>query len=82
MSDGDFGGGEDGGEDGGAFDLNNNGSSLDEFVLFAAITEDQRRREEKRTAKATLSEGKSGARASGCLLPVAAIALLLALFTI
>ena len=82
MSDGDFGGGEDGDEDGGAFDLNNNGSSLDEFVLFAAITEDQRRREEKRTAKATLSEGKSGARASGCLLPVAAIALLLALFTI
>ena len=82
MSDGDFGGGDDGGEDGGAFDLNSNGSSLDEFVLFAAITEDQRRREEKRTAKATLSEGKSGARASGCLLPVAAIALLLALFTI
>ena len=82
MSDGDFGGGDDGGQDGGAFDLNNNGSSLDEFVLFAAITEDQRRREEKRTAKATLSEGKSGARTSGCLLPVAAIALLLALFTI
>jgi hypothetical protein len=82
MSDGDFGGGDDGGDDGGAFDLNSNGSSLDEFVLFAAITEDQRRREEKRTAKATLSEGKSGARASGCLLPVAAIALLLALFTI
>ncbi len=82
MSDGDFGGGDDGGDDGGAFDLNSNGSSLDEFVLFAAITEDQRRREEKRTAKATLSEGKSGARASGCLLPVAAIALLLELFTI
>jgi hypothetical protein len=82
MSDGDFGGGDDGGDDGGAFDLNSNGSSLDQFVLFAAITEDQRRREEKRTAKATLSEGKSGARASGCLLPVAAIALLLALFTI
>ena len=82
MSDGDFGGGDDGGDDGGAFDLNSNGSSLDEFVLFAAITEDQRRREEKRTAKVTLSEGKSGARASGCLLPVAAIALLLALFTI
>ena len=82
MGDGDFGGGDDGGEDGGAFDLNNNGSSLDEFVLFAAITEDQRRREEKRTAKATLTEGKSGARASGCLLPVAAIALLLTLFTI
>jgi len=82
MSDGDFGGGDDGGDDGGAFDLNSNGSSLDEFVLFAAITEDQRRREEKRTVKATLSEGESGARASGCLLPVAAIALLLALFTI
>ena len=82
MSDGDFGGGDDGGDDGGAFDLNSNGSSLDEFVLFAAITEDQRRREEKRLAKATLSAGKSGARTSGCLLPVAAIALLLALFTI
>ena len=82
MSDGDFGGGDDCGDDGGAFDLNSTGSSLDEFVLFAAITEDQRRREEKRTAKATLSQGKSGARASGCLLPVAAIALLLALFTI
>jgi len=81
MSDGDFGGGDDGGEDGGAFDLNNNGSSLDEFVLFAAITENQRRREEKRVAKATLSAGKSGARASGCLLPVAAVLLLLTLFT-
>jgi hypothetical protein len=77
MSDGDFGGG-----DGGAFDLNNNGSSLDEFVLFAAITENQRRSEEKRAAKATLSAGKSGARASGCLLPVAAVLLLLTLFAI
>ena len=82
MSDGDFGGGDDGGEDGGAFDLNSNGSSLDEFVLFAAITEDQRRREEKRAAKATLSAGNSGARTSGCLLPVVAVALLLTLFTI
>lgn len=82
MSDGDFGGGDDGGEDGGVFDLNNNGSSLDEFVLFAAITENQRRSEEKRMAKATLSAGKSGARASGCLLPLAAILLLLTLFAI
>jgi hypothetical protein len=86
MSDGDFGsgdgGGDDGGGDGGAFDLNNNGSSLDEFVLFAAITEDQRRRKEKRAAKATLSEGKSGARSSGCLLPVAAVMLLLTLSVI
>ena len=81
MSDGDFGGGDDGG-DGGVFDLNNNGSSFDEFVLFAAITENQRRSEEKRMAKATLSAGKSGARASGCLLPVAAVLLLLTLFAI
>ena len=35
MSDGDF-GGDDGGSDGGPFDLNKNGSSLDEFVIFAA----------------------------------------------
>ncbi len=46
MSDGDFGGdgggGDGGGSDGGPFDLNNNGSSFDEFVLFAAITESNR----------------------------------------
>jgi len=69
MSDGDFGGdggvGDDGASDGGAFDLNNNGTSLDEFVLFAAITENER-------AKRSTSGGP--ARKSGCLLPAAAIA--------
>jgi len=40
MTDGDFGGGDDGGSDGGAFDLNDNGTNLDEFLLFAAITDD------------------------------------------
>jgi hypothetical protein len=46
MSDGDFGGdgggGDDGASDGGAFDLNNNGTSLDEFVLLAVLTENGR----------------------------------------
>ncbi len=69
MSDGDFGGdsggGVDSGSDGGAFDLNNNGTSLDEFVLFAAITENER-------AKRSTSGGP--AKRSGCLLPAAAIA--------
>lgn len=69
MSDGDFGGdgggGDGGGGDGGPFDLNNNGTSLDEFVLFAAITENER-------AKRSTSGGP--ARKSGCLLPAAAIA--------
>ena len=78
----DFGGGDDLGGDGGPLDLNNNGTGLDEFVLFAAITEDQRRREEKRAAKAALADGKSVARSSGCLLPVVAVALLLALLAI
>lgn len=86
MRDGDFGGGDgggdDGGGDGGPLDLNNNGTGLDEFVLFAAITEDQRRREEKRAAKAALSEVGSGARASGCLLPVTAVLFLLLLVVI
>lgn len=87
MTDGDFGGGDDLGGDspsgeGGPFDLNNNGTGLDEFVLFAAITENQRRREEKRTAQATLSQEKRGARSSGCLLPIVAIALLLPLLAI
>lgn len=79
---GDFGGGEDLGSDGGPLDLNNSGSGLDEFVLFAAITEDQRRREEKRAAKAALAEQKSVARSSGCLLPVVAVALLVTLLAI
>ena len=79
---GDFGGGEDLGSDGGPLDLNNNGTGLDEFVLFAAITEDQRRREEKRAAKAALAEQKSVARSSGCLLPLVAVALLVMLLAI
>jgi len=70
MSDGDFGGdgggGDDGGSDGGAFDLNNNGSSFDEFVLFAAITESNR---------ASRASGRGPAKRSGCLLPAVAIAL-------
>jgi len=78
----DFGGGDDLGGDGGPLDLNNNGTGLDEFVLFAAITEDQRRREEKRAAKAALADGKSVASSSGCLFPVVAVALLLALLAI
>ena len=88
MHDGDFGGGDDFGGiddpsgDGGPLDLNNNGTGLDEFVLFAAITEDQRRREEKRAAKAALAEQKSVARSSGCLLPLVAVALLVMLLAI
>ena len=70
MSDGDFGGdgggGDDGGNDGGAFDLNNNGTSVDEFILFAAITESNRT---KRTS------GGGPAKKSGCLLPAVAIAI-------
>ena len=69
MSDGDFGGdgggGDGGGSDGGPFDLNNNGSSFDEFVLFAAITESNR---------AKRSSGGGPAKKSGCLLPAVAIA--------
>ncbi len=78
----DFGGGDESGGDGGPLDLNNNGSGLDEFVLFAAITEDQRRREQKRAAKAALAEEKSVARSSGCLLPIVAVALLVTLLAI
>ncbi len=70
MSDGDFGGdgggGVDSGSDGGAFDLNNNGTSLDEFVLFAAITENER---------AKRSTGGGPVKKSGCLLPAVAIAI-------
>ncbi|MFM9166372.1 MAG: hypothetical protein ACKOQO_06130 [Candidatus Limnocylindrus sp.] len=68
MNDGDFGGdgggGDDGGSGGGAFDLNNNGTSLDEFVLFAAITENER---------AKRSTGGGPAKRSGCLLPAVAL---------
>jgi hypothetical protein len=71
MSDGDFGGdgggGDDGGSDGGPFDLNKNGSSLDEFVIFAAITESNR---------AKRSSGGGPAKRSGCLLPAVVIAVL------
>ncbi len=70
MSDGDFGGdgggGDGGGSDGGPFDLNNNGSSFDELVLFAAITESNR---------AKRSSGGGPAKKSGCLLPAVAIAI-------
>jgi hypothetical protein len=45
--------------------LNNNGSSLDEFVIFAAITESNR---------AQRAPGGGPAKKSGCLLPVVAIA--------
>jgi hypothetical protein len=81
MRDGDFGGdafdgGDDPSGDGGPLDLNNNGTGLDEFVLFAAITEDQRRRKEKRAAKAALADEKRVASSSGCLLPLVAVALL------
>ena len=69
MSDGDFGGdggGDSGGNDGGLFDLNNNGSSLDEFVLLAVLTENGR---------AKRSSGGGPAKKSGCLLPAVAIAI-------
>ena len=88
MHDGDFGGGDDLGGvddpsgDGGPLDLNNNGTGLDEFVLFAAITEDQRRRKEKRAAKAALADEKKVASSSGCLLPLIAVPLLVMLLAI
>ena len=70
MSDGDFGGdggGGDGGtNDGGTFDLNNNGTSFDEFVLFAAITNGDRTKQ---------PAGGGPAKKSGCLLPAVAIAI-------
>ena len=71
MSDGDFGGdgggGDVGGSDGGAFDLNNNGTSADEFIIFAAITESNRSKR---------ASGGGPAKKSGCLLPAVAIAIL------
>jgi hypothetical protein len=69
MSDGDFGGdggGDDGGSDSGAFDLNHNGTSADEFILFAAITDSDG---EKR-------DSGGPAKRSGCLLPVVVLAVL------
>lgn len=64
MSDGDFGGddgsGDDGGHDGGAFDLNHNGTSADELILFALITDGE--------GAARRRSGRQG-KGSGCLLP-------------
>lgn len=71
MTDGDFGGGDDGGGDGGAFDLNDNGTNVDEFLLFAAITDDSG----KPTGTADSRKNRSGC---GCALPVL-VGLLLAL---
>lgn len=82
FGDGGFGDGDDLGGDGGPLDLNNNGTGLDEFVLFAAITEDQRRREGRRAAKAARAEEKSVAHSSGCLLPIMAVVLLVTLLAI
>jgi hypothetical protein len=71
MTDGGFGGGDDGGSDGGAFDLNDNGTNLDEFLLFAAITDD--------SGKSTsVAEAKKKGSGCGCALPVI-LGLLLAL---
>jgi hypothetical protein len=65
MSDGDF-GGDDGGHDGGVFDLNHNGTSADEFILFAAMTDGD-------GTQRTSSGGP--AKRSGCLLPIALLAI-------
>jgi hypothetical protein len=51
--------------DGGPLDLNGNGSGLDEFVLFAAIDDDARRR-----------SGRPPRQGCGCALPALALALL------
>ena len=69
MTDGDFGGGDDSGHDGGAFDLNDNGTNMDEFLLFAAITDDSG----KPTGVANSKKKGSGC---GCALPVIASLLL------
>jgi hypothetical protein len=69
MSDGDFGsddGGDDGANDGGAFDLNNNGTSVDEFILFAAITDND---------GSPRSSGGGSAKRSGCLIPAILLAI-------
>jgi len=73
MTDGGFGGGDDGGHDGGAFDLNDNGTNLDEFLLFAAITDDSG----KPTGVANSKKKGSGC---GCALPVI-VGVVLALVT-
>ena len=66
MSDGDF-GGDGGDDDGGAFDLNHNGTSADEFILFAAITDSD---------GAKRSSGGGPAKRSGCVFPVVVLAML------
>ncbi|MCX5978296.1 MAG: hypothetical protein NTW70_02225 [Chloroflexi bacterium] len=69
MNDGDFGGddgGDDGANDGGAFDLNNNGTSVDEFILFAAITDND---------GSPRSSGGGSAKRSGCLIPAILLAI-------
>ena len=70
MSDGDFGGdgggGDDGSPDGGAFDLNHNGPSADEFILFAAITDND---------GSPRSSGGGSAKRSGCLIPAILLAI-------
>jgi len=71
MSDGDFGGdaggGDDGGHDGGAFDLNHNGTSADEFILFAAITDSDGTQQRR---------GGGPGKRSGCLLPAVLLTVL------
>jgi hypothetical protein len=61
MSEGDY-----GDDDGGAFDLNHNGTSADELLLFASITDND---------GATSTPGDGSAKRSGCLLPAALLAL-------
>ena len=63
MTDGDFSGDDGSGSDGGAFDLNDNGTNLDEFLLFAAITDSSG----KATGRADSKKKGSGC---GCALPV------------
>jgi len=58
--------------DGGPFDLNGNGSGLDEFVLFAAVTDANERRR----------SGQPPRPGCGCALPVIALGLLLALLAL
>jgi hypothetical protein len=83
MTDGDFdsGGGGDGGgggdnngsHGGGAFDLNHNGTSIDDLLLFAAITDHGG--DGKPTGRADSTKKRSGC---GCALPMM-IGVLLAL---
>jgi len=74
MTDGDF-GGDDSGHGGGAFDLNDNGTNIDDLLLFAAITDGGG--DGKPTGRADSTKKSSGC---GCALPVV-IGVLLALVT-